>query len=396
MYTTRPLSMFKNTPDALSQPPSGPNSGYLVIQDDESTPTCCFGLCKNPAIKELPFPQNKLITVEYHVQSGDSSYHSYDDVYLIPVINQPLSSNLYYAIKADGKHKGETYTSSKEDDKVTCCFCIPCIKDVKPSPFDVNDIYQQFEFGVTKTWCNTTALSAKSVASDGHPPNFLRRKGWQMKGKTPRNFTMEEALGVDSASRARLPEFNNFSLSLQGSNPVVVAKWYCPFVFVKEGTQKEQVKNFVFYEMTLEQRWERVFNVDNKDRYSQEKAVIVDVLVRTKVVRVEGQGQPCEETYGNDDGGEMVWFKSRDGEVGLSTLIVERMGWEEEKVEWAKGEENEKEVRVVKEEVYGGVIGWKSFGCYILVESFVLKRNGGSVVITCDFMHTHQVRSKWE
>ena len=106
MYTTKSLTYYRNSPEALSQPPYGPNSGFLVIQDDESTPTCCFGLCKNPAINDLPLPQNKLLSIEYQVQSGDSSYTSSDQVYLIPVINQPLSSNLYYAIKADGKRKG--------------------------------------------------------------------------------------------------------------------------------------------------------------------------------------------------------------------------------------------------------------------------------------------------
>ena len=46
--------------------------------------------------------------------------------------------------------------------------------------------------------------------------------------------------------------------------------------------------------------------------------------------------------------------------------------------------------------MYDGVNGWRSFSCYVLVESFVLKRNDGSVVIVFDFMHTHQLRSKWD
>ncbi|XP_074274721.1 uncharacterized protein LOC141598827 [Silene latifolia] len=390
MYTTRSLTYYKNSPETLSQPPDGPNSGYLVIQDEESTPTCCFGLCKNPAIKDLPFPQNKLLTVEYHVQSGETQYHSYDDVYLIPVINQPLSSNLYYAIKADGRRKGEAYASSKEEDKITCCFCIPCIKDTKPRPFDPQDIYQQFQFSITKTCFNSNMLVAKSVAEDGHPPYFLRRTGWKINGKTPRNFTLNEVSGLNPSLRAHLPDFN-FPISRQWSNPLVVGTWYCPFMFIIEGSEKERIKNSVFYEMTLEQRWERVFGVDNNG-YGHEKKVTVDAVVQTEVVRIGGEA--AEEAYRNNDN-EVVWFKNRDGDVGLSKLIVDRMMWEEERVGWVKGKEG-KQVRVVKDEEYGGVIGWRSFGFYVLVESFVLKRNDGSIVMTYDFMHTHQLRSKWE
>ncbi|KAK9676115.1 hypothetical protein RND81_11G055300 [Saponaria officinalis] len=211
-----------------------------------------------------------------------------------------------------------------------------------------------------------------------------------MNGKTPKNFTMEEVSGVNSTLRARLPDLN-FPITLQCSNPVVVGKWYCPFMFVKEGTKKDQIRNSVFYEMSLEQRWERVFNIEN-DGYSQEKVVIVDTVVPTKVVRIEGQ--QSEEMYDSNEN-EVVWFKSKDDEVGLSKLVVERMRWEEERVGWVRGEED-KQVRVVKEEVYGGVIGWRCFGCYVLVESFVLRRNDSSVVLNFDFMHNHQVRSKWE
>jgi len=93
-----------------------------------------------------------------------------------------------------------------------------------------------------------------------------------------------------------------------------------------------------------------------------------------------------------------VWFTrgNRDGDgVGLSKLIVDRMVWEEEKFGWVKGEDN-KEERVNKEEVYEGVNDWRSFGCYVLVETFVLKRNDGSIVMTFDFMHTRNSRTKWE
>ncbi|RDX84454.1 hypothetical protein CR513_34495, partial [Mucuna pruriens] len=89
MYVTRPLSMYKRNPGALSEaPPAGPNSGYLVIFDEEAQTYCCFGLCKDNAIRDLPFPQNKNLTINY---SSDGE----EDLF-VPVLNQPLSSNRYY------------------------------------------------------------------------------------------------------------------------------------------------------------------------------------------------------------------------------------------------------------------------------------------------------------
>jgi len=196
---------------------------------------------------------------------------------LIPVVNQPLSSNLYYAIKADGKRKGEAYASSKEEDKVLCCFCIPCIKDAKPRSFDHRDIYQQFQFSLAKT-CNSHMLVAKSIAPDGHPPYFLRRTGWTMNGKTPKNFTLGEANGINSSLRARLPNFN-FPVTQLLSEHVIVGKWYCPFMFINEGSNKERIKSSVFYEMTLEQRWDQVFYVDNQGNEEKKRLVRLGLML---------------------------------------------------------------------------------------------------------------------
>jgi hypothetical protein len=103
MYVTRPLSRYKKFPSELSlPPPEGPNSGILVILDEEAEATCCFGLCKSHGIKDLPFPQNKNLTLLYSMgQHTDSFYAA-----LIPVLNHPLSFNRYYAIKTRGSHKG--------------------------------------------------------------------------------------------------------------------------------------------------------------------------------------------------------------------------------------------------------------------------------------------------
>ncbi|KMT08390.1 hypothetical protein BVRB_6g140690 [Beta vulgaris subsp. vulgaris] len=273
---------------------------------------------------------------------------------------------------------------------VTCCFCIPSIQDEKPRPFDPDDIYQQFVFSKTQTFFNSNMMLAKSIAYDGHPPEFLRREGWTIDGKPLKNSMLREARGLDSSLRAHLPDFD-FPASQECSNSVVVGKWCCPFIFIKEGTQIDQIKYSVFYEMTLEQRWERIFTADRNN--TQENAVTVDVVVPTEMVSIAGQEATQEEGI-NDNG--VVWFYGRGAaeHVGVSSLIIERMMWEEGRVGWFKNKE--KQVRVTKNEEYTGVGDWISFSCYLLVETFVLRRNDGTILLTYDFRHTHHIRSKWE
>ncbi|CAK9157341.1 unnamed protein product [Ilex paraguariensis] len=386
MYVTRPLSHYIRFPE-------GPNSGYLVLQDDEYQTYSCFGLCKNRYLAELPFPQNKDLTIRYYTSAGYVQYMSDDDVAFIPVLNQPLSSNRYYAIMPHGTHKGEAYTCSKEEDKATCCFCRR-IRDVKSRPFNPNDIYQQYEIAPYETCCSTKGdFYAKSVAPDGFPPNILRRKGWKIYGRTPKNYKLSEAQGLNAALRARLPEFN-FPLSYKCSEGIVVGKWYCPFIFVKEGILKDQIKRSMFYEMTLEQRWEQIFTCENNS--SERKMVFVDVVVQTEVASVAGKESVWNEREVVDGA---IWFRSFGNmgggvSVGLRVEIIQRMKWEEERAGWLGGEKRQARVKRVEE--FGGVGDWRKFGCYVLIERFVLKRMDGSLVMTCDFKHTHQIKSNWE
>jgi len=106
MYATRLLSMYKKNPNALSDPPpSGPNSSYLVILDEEAQTYSCFGLCKDNRIKNFPIPQNKNLTINY--SSGETTLH--EEAMFIPVLNQPLSSNRYYVIRRKGKYQGYVF-----------------------------------------------------------------------------------------------------------------------------------------------------------------------------------------------------------------------------------------------------------------------------------------------
>jgi len=109
MYVTRPLSLYLNSPNAVTEPPpEGPNSGILVIEDAEAAAqaTRWWGMVWTSRLFDTPFPQNRMIKVRYSTGSGNNRHTYRDDAYFIPVINQPLSSNRYYVVKAHGKHAG--------------------------------------------------------------------------------------------------------------------------------------------------------------------------------------------------------------------------------------------------------------------------------------------------
>jgi len=103
MYVRRHLSEYRRNPSELSTPaPSGPNSGYMVIMDNEleQEETSCWGLCYSTSVKKFPFPQNKILNV---LELAGEIEH---DVLFIPGLDEPLSSNLYYAIHAKGRYRG--------------------------------------------------------------------------------------------------------------------------------------------------------------------------------------------------------------------------------------------------------------------------------------------------
>lgn len=181
--------MYKRNPSALSSaPPEGSNSGILIIQDEEVDLTCCFCCSKIDFVKDLPFPQNKNLTVSYTTSTANNgpttgtgnngqTINSTNQVIFIPVLNQPLSSNRYYVIERQGKHKGEAHTNAKEEDETTGCFGF-CRHnpDKEPQSFNPKDVYEQFEICKSKRF----GYVSKSVAPDGIPPYFLRRKGWTL------------------------------------------------------------------------------------------------------------------------------------------------------------------------------------------------------------------------
>lgn len=286
------------------------------------------------------------------------------------------------------------YTSSTEEDLGTCCFST-YVRDVPPQPFNPNNSLQQFQVQQRRTLLNQHGgFVAKAMAPDVFPPKFLGRKGWEIYTSTPSDFHIDEAPGLDSALRARLPDFN-FELSNTSSKPVVVGKWYCPFMFVKEGslTLDDQMSRTRYYEMTLEQRWEQIFACDSEEN----NAVVVDVSVENEFVAIGGNDLEAVHEE-RDVANGVMWYRGfnkvgGESNVGVSLAILERVKWEQQRFGWNGG--NERKVKVNKIEEFGGMGKWKKFGCYVLVERFILKRMDGSLVITNGFRHTHHVRSKW-
>ncbi|KAL1202377.1 hypothetical protein V5N11_008981 [Cardamine amara subsp. amara] len=379
MYVTKRLSEYQRNRSEL---PKNPNSGVLIIQDEESKPTCCFGSCYESGLKGLPFPQNAKLTVSYSITVNNVTTAYRDPVVFIPVLDQPLSSNRYYAIKRSGKHSGEASANAKEEDRVPCCFCFSYVPEAKPQQADPYDIYQQFEIHQPKSLSRN--YFATSVAPDGVPPEFLKRKYWTVEYSTSEDYGLsDDAKGINTKLRSELPSDLNTN--------VVVGKWYVPFIFVKERDAKDQLKSSTYYSMVLVQRWEEVYSCDNT--YNEKtREVVVNVEVEPEVVKLEGQGIGEKITSVDENG--VFWFEVADKKIGLRSVVIERMKLEEERFGWKRQPQR---AMVKKSERFdGGGSNWKSYRCYVLVESFVLRRMDESLVLTFEFRHVDKLRTKWE
>ncbi|CAN8293754.1 unnamed protein product [Cochlearia groenlandica] len=385
MYVTRSLSEYRKNPLELEkQPPEGPNSGVLVIQDEESLTTCCFGLCNETLFRGLPFPQNAALTVIHNHGSHNDTVRR-DPAVFIPVLGQPLSSNRYYTYERSDYYSREACVSAKEEDRVSCCICFSYVPSADPRPLDPFDIYQQFE--IHQRGSSTRKFFATSVASDGIPPRFLRRKGWTVPFSASEDFGLiDDAKGiVDANLRSNLPD--GFDKS------VVVGKWYVPFLFVKEGKAKDQMKKSMYYSMTLNQRFQEVYFCENVDDKLRE--VVVDVEVEKEVVKLQGE-KIARETKGVDSDG-VVWFSVSENEkIGLGCVVLERMKWEEERFGWSKNGDEKRSSIKRTEKFEGDGSQWKTYRCYVLIESFELKRMDESLMLTYEFLHVDKVKSKWD
>ncbi|KAG2583814.1 uncharacterized protein LOC120712325 [Panicum virgatum] len=370
MYATKPLSLFKSQPEAASgPPPEGRNSGYLVVKGAADEETRFWGLFPDRRVRELPFPQNCVLKVQYTVGAGESSSTYEEAVVFVPVPDLPLSSNRYYAVIAKGKRKGLVRACSREEDMATCCFC-RCISDVEPRPFNPADIYQQIEIVQRRRgW-----FTARAVAPDAFPSSILRHKHWEVYASKSKRFDLGEALGLDAALRLRqisVPSIVLDALPAPTTGTAAVGKWYSPFFLIKEAgvAPREQMERSAFYEVTLEQRWDPVRRDGGVSKLASKKALI------------GGIAEAQQETPSSRHGDAYLWFMAAatGQRIGVCTTMWERMRWEQYRGGWVDEEED---------------AAGKVAGGSVLAERFVVKRLDGSVVLALDFVHFNKIRGK--
>ncbi|GLJ27603.1 hypothetical protein SUGI_0541590 [Cryptomeria japonica] len=285
----------------LFPPPAGPYSSYLLLEEDEhddngASESCCWGCC-NCYLRELPFPQNKCLRIEYTTttSNGTSSttWTECDRVYCIPVLGKPISSHCYYVVRAEGKHKGTNWSV------------------------------------VTK----------------------------EMRGNHGR---LAHVGGENTELRAQFPPFD-FSLLEKRPPIVIVGEWYCPFIFINElGTRLEDVKiqlmECPFYKMDLEKFWEEMYSIQGMTG----KDVHVDQTLKATGVKLSwpiiAKMRADQDRYGLDQEGRYVRVKKSFSGSGM------------------KGK----------------------FACYVVVETYVLKRMDGNVVLSYSFRNPKLIQGKWE
>lgn len=274
---------------------------------------------------------------------------------------------------------------------MTNCCVRGFLSEKRPKVLNFRDVYQQFKIHRHQGG----GFFAESVAPDGVPPKFLKKKGWKLRSSSMYVSQLSDALGLDAAIRSRLPDFN-FPIFKRRSASSVVGRWYCPFVFVRENaTIRQQMKKSKFYRITLEQWWEEIYSCGNVNNAGNVVNVSVDVQREVPLVS-------AMEAVKDDRNGRtgFTWFKAHNPHskrvvgVGLSSVIVQSMNWVLEAGGWVNGDEMDVKVERAEEITSGH--RWRKFGCYVMVESFSLKRMDGSLVWRCDFRHTDKIQCKWE
>ncbi|XP_073152486.1 uncharacterized protein [Henckelia pumila] len=403
MYAAKPRSLYRKYPGAVTaQPPSdAPYSGNLIISDDQESDTMdfsCFGICKNDKIKTLPFPQDRMLQV---VHSSSHEESSVTKVWFVPVLDRPLSSNRYYVFKVKGRRKGQAYTCSREGEETMCCFNNLGSTDSKTQHFDYRNRYQQFEIHPY----HGGGFFARSIEWDGYPPEFLRRKGWEVHVSHSFKLHLQETGDhIHSFTSSNLPGLN-FPLHSKRSTPTV------PFAFVREDAGNDnmiissigdQMRKSLTYEWRLKQWWEEIYSCENgSNRLDRDNNVVaMDVRVKRSVCLVRGMEAEKDGDRRRDFEG-FQWFRVGErsgmrGGVGLSLGVYEKLRDLQERRGWFDDNNGEKEIRVHgRKEIESGR-EWKRFGCYVFVESFVLRRMDGSLLINFCFRDTNRIQCKWE
>eukprot|EP01018_Ginkgo_biloba_P007186 Gb_22147 [translate_table: standard] len=415
MYTTISLRSYKAQAAANSRrsnsdennilfpPPEGPNSAYLVFQEDEDEKKgqndeaccCCWGCCEDNRVRELPFPQDKCLTVEYSTLSGQSSDIEMDRIYAIPVLGQPLSSHSYYVkshreliIVSINARCSLLETCSKEDDMITVC-CCRCIKDVRCRSLEVDSPYQQIQIIQNKS-----SFTSKCIVSDGLPPEFLRNKDWIITAKRLRgkHGRLAHACGINTELRPQLPSLD-FPISEKTSGIVTVGEWYCPFIFINElgGLEdpKRQLMETPFYKMDLHKFWEEIYRSEVSE---PDEDIVVEKRVRVEKVLLSGKGARVEKIIENDGS---VWIKGLNGREELKGIKLSRPMIEKMRADQGRTGESPHEIFSVNRS-FSSLGKGRKFACYVIVERYVLRRMDGTVVLTYSFRNCNHIEAKWD
>lgn len=161
------------------------------------------------------------------------------------------------------------------------------------------------------------------------------------------------------------------------------------------------MKKSMFYEITLEQYWEEIFSKENEGN-GEDEAIMVDAMVKTEEALVYGMDAMIEV---NPVLGFMCFTVSSENvnperrvRLGLSLAVFEGMRGMQVERGWMENQEVDVRVERVEEvrRRRRGNVEWKRFGCYVLVESFFVRRIDGVLIMKYNFKHAHQIQCKWD
>eukprot|EP00253_Pinus_taeda_P013509 PITA_13509 len=381
MYSAISLATYRQAQETRVPvlPPPDPHSAYLVLQGNEEEEE--DNLLGRRRVRKLPFPQDRCLQI---MGSKEESR-----MYFIPVLGQPISSNRYYVVRAGGMDKGLVLTCSKEEDKIPGCISTR-IQDIRPRPLRPNNPYQQMKIIPVGDRFN-----AKSIASDGYPPRFLRQGDLRIEAKELDGSPIRLAYvgGNNTSSRAQLPPFN-FPLSEERSPILTVGEWYCPFIFIDEmGNRfkdpKIQVMETPFYRMHLEKFWQEIYSTEIS---TSREDIFVERTIEVEEASLSGS-EAVEESRDRDGN---VWITGVERERGelkgvrLSWHIIAKMRADQGR---EASEAIDRDVRVEKSFKNNGI--GRKFVCLVIVERYVLSRMDGSVILTYSFTHCDQIKGKW-
>lgn len=160
------------------------------------------------------------------------------------------------------------------------------------------------------------------------------------------------------------------------------------------------MKKSMFYEITLEQYWEEIYSRENKGK-NEDDTIVIEECVKREEALVYGAeamievnpmaGFVCFTVPSNLGNGSRV-------RLGLSLAVFEAMRGIQVERGWIENQEHDVKVKRVEE------IGrrrrehksWKRFGCYVLVESFLVRRIDGVLIMKYNFKHAHKIQCKWD